>query len=629
MRTDRAARPARALCLLLVLLFCAGFSGAAAPVAYAVDGPIADVGPPDPEPKEWEHDTVGLTPGGKYCLVEKGNGCKMRLGEQPGTTGKCQGADGNVDPECSAADRKKFEKRRLEKWQRITDTKAENFEKVNKYITACIERGEPFEDCLRAGKDKHPLPDKGPAGWVAKQFSELAADALKEAASYIGESVVWLLERFAEVFNKSSTIDLQKTGIGSITGIMTTLSLVLATFLLLVQFAKVGISQKGEPAATAVIGLAKWAVISSVYVVATQTALGWSDAVSTWIINYTFKGGGSGEADATAAMQEQLGTLFGGLITGGGGGAVIGGALITGESVAAAAVGVIIVIGIVCILAIGCLWIEVLLRQAGIMILVATMPVVLAGQMSDATQEWWPKARNALIALILMKPMIVVAFAIGFGAMSQGKGAQNMFVGLVIFILACFAWPVLAKFMTFSTVGGGSSIASGVMSSIGSSAGSMSGGYRPEMGGAGAVGGGSGYTRALEQDAAQTAGSGSNAPGGSTFNASGASSKAAKAGGKSFGSKGGSIALPLQVLAAGKDTLESGMANTAAHAGLDHGAGGGRHVVIPPRGSGSSQAPPENDTAPAPAPASATAPAPSGAPVETPPSPLPSPPKEG
>jgi hypothetical protein len=45
----------------------------------------------------------------------------------------------------------------------------------------------------------------------------------------------------------------------------------------------------------------------------------------------------------------------------------------------------------------------------------------------------------------------------------------------------------------------------------------------------------------------------------------------------------GTVGLPLQVLAAGKDTLESGMASTAGHAGLDHGAAGGRHVVIAQR----------------------------------------------
>jgi hypothetical protein len=210
-----------------------------------------------------------------------------------------------------------------------------------------------------------------------------------------------------------------------------------------------------------------------------------------------------------------------------------------------------------------------------------------------------------------MKPMIVVCFAIGFGAMAEGKGAQNMFVGLVIFLLACFAWPVIAKFMTFSTVGGGSSVASGLMSSIGSSAASATGGYRPEMAGAGTVGDGSGYTRALEQDTAQTMSSGSNAAG------------------RSFGSKvKGTIALPLQVLAAGKDVMESGMANTAAHAGLDSGSPGGRHAVIAPRRSGNpsaASAPAEDDV---PAPAGPAAPPPVRESVP-PPAPRPSAPSDG
>ncbi|MFF3244282.1 hypothetical protein ACFYWY_11225 [Streptomyces sp. NPDC002870] len=584
MRTERLAR---VLSLLLVLLFSFGLSGAGATAAYAADDPSkhADYGPPKDPPKEWVEGglAIGIDQDGNYCVLNEAEGCNLDAGEIPGTIDICEGADGtgSASEECSDADRHAFEMRRLEKWRKAYNKDAPEFEKLNKYVTACVEKGGTFEDCLRKGSEEYPPPAKGPMDWIGGKISELASDALKEAANYIGKAVVWLLSEFAKVFNSASTINLNETGIGSVTGIMTALSVVVATFLLLLQFGKVGLSQRGEPAATAFVGLAKWAVISSVYLLATQTALSWSDAISTWIINYTFEGGGSGEADATAAMQQQLGTLFGGLIVGGGGTAAVGGALIAGETITVAAVGVIIVIGIVCILAIAALWIEVLLRQAGIMILVATMPVVLVGQLSDATQEWWPKARNALIALILMKPAIVICFAIGFGAMTEGKGAQNMFVGLVIFVLACFAWPVLAKFMTFSTVGGGSSVASGLISSIGSSASSTTGGYRPDVSGAGAVGGGSGYTQALERDTSQTMASGSNA-----------------AAGRSFGSKvAGSIALPLQVLAAGKDVLESGMANTAAHAGLDHGSPGGRHAVIAPRRSGGGtavEAPPDS-----------------------------------
>ncbi|MDX3057741.1 hypothetical protein PV394_21795 [Streptomyces sp. NE06-03E] len=612
MRTESPKHPAApALWFLLLALLCCVAGGAVVAPSAVADhgGKHADYGPPEPPPAEWaeDGDVAGVDTQGHWCVMDFGatdGDCRpAEAGELPGTIGECEGADGNAARNCGEADRQRYEELRLDKWRKAYDQEQGNFEELNTYVTACVEKGGLFQECLRDGQNKYPPDAKNPVAWAEGKISELASDALKEAARYIGKAVVWLLEEFAKVFNSSSTIDLSKVGIGSVTSVMTSLSLVVATFLLLLQFGKVAFSQRGEPAVTAVTGLAKWGVISSVYVLATQTALSWSDAVSTWIVNYTFDGGGSGEADATEAMQHQLGTLFGGLITGGGGAATVGTALITGEGVAAAAVGVIIVVGIICILAIAALWLEVLLRQAGIMILVATMPVVLAGQLSDSTQEWWPKARNALIALILMKPMIVLCFAIGFGAMAQGQGVQNMFVGLVIFVLACFAWPVLAKFMTFSTVGGGSAIASGLMSSVGSSAASVSGGYRPEMGGAGAVGGGSAYTRALEQDTAQTSASGSNAapvPGGGT------GTGAASGAGRSFASKAfGTVALPLQLLAAGKDTLESGMSSTAGHAGLDHGAAGGRHVVISQRRVSAgrerpSEAPPEGGEAPSP-----------------------------
>lgn len=620
MRTERLHRRALRLALVAAVALCCFGSGvSSAPDATAADNPKYHLGyGPDSgkeAPTDWSGGApVGIDKDNHYCLVDEIGDtdiCRYaEAGELPGTSDICEGADGrgSHQADCSDADRMAFEKRALAKWRKSADRQAKNYDKLNKYITDCVDKGRTFKDCAHEGSEKYLAPAKTPVGWVKGKISEMASNALQEAANYIGKSVVWLLGEFAKVFASSSTIDLGTTGIGPVTGIMTSLSAVIAVFLLLLQFGKVSLSQRGEPAATAVAGLAKWAVISSVYIVATQTALGWADAVSDWIINFSFSGGGSGK-NATEAMQHQLGTLFGGLITGGGGAATAGGALITGDGVAAAAVGVIIVVGIVCILAIGALWVEILLRQAGIMILVSTMPVVLAGQMSDATAEWWPKARNALVALILMKPMITVCFAIGFFAMSQGSGVQNMIVGLVIFLLACFAWPTLAKFMTFSTVGGGSSIASGLISSIGSSAGSASGGYRPEMGGAGAVGGGSGYTRALEQDTAQTTASGSNAGSGDGPSAGGSAKGAARFGGK----VASTVGLGLQVMAAGKDTLESGMANTAAHAGLDHGGGGGRHVVIPPRGgSGSSRGggqsgpPVESEPGPrAPAPASA------------------------
>ncbi|WP_237291736.1 hypothetical protein [Streptomyces sp. Sge12] len=609
MRTDRLVRATRAVVLLCALFSFLG-AGAVLSIAVAADDPKyhAEVGPPQPIPKDWDQFTVGLDTRGKYCLVDQIDDrsiCHLPGPDDPpfpGRTKICEGADGNGAAECNPQEQKEAEIRRLEQWRKdFPDRQWKNFEPLNQFLTDCVVRdGRPFTVCQKEGEAKYPPPAKGPLEWVAGKFSEFASNALKEAASYIGKSVVWLLSEFATLFNENSSINLNHTGIAKLTLMMTSLSAVLAVFLLLIQFGKVAVSQQGGPAATALTGLAKWAVISSVYWTVAQTALVWSDAVSTWIINKTFDGGGSNEAAATKAMQEQLGTLFGGLITGGGGAATAGGALIAGETVTASAVGVVIVVGIVCILVIAALWVEILMRQVGIMIIVATMPITLTGQLSDATSEWWPKARNAFISLVLMKPAIVACFSLGFFAMSEGKGVQNMLVGFVMFLAAALCWPALAKFMTFTTNGEGASMVSGWLSSAGSSASSMTGGYRPDPSGAGSVAGGPGYTRALEAENATSAAAPTPAEGG------GAAKSAARFGGRALGL----AAFGLQVVALGKDSLESGLGSTAANAGLGPGGGGGRHVVIPPRRQPSSApapvgAPPEMpdpDPQPAPAP---------------------------
>ncbi|MER5182637.1 hypothetical protein ABT009_30520 [Streptomyces sp. NPDC002896] len=608
MSTERR-RVRRLLMVMLTLLLSIGGGLATAPTAMADYDPDAwhvDWGGEKPYPKEWEGDRIGQDKGGNWCNVDKlqylqrqgkalGETCIESPDTSPGWVDPCEHS------ECKDEERQKTEMERLEHWRetqlalvRKGEVELADYDKWNKFLTKCIKDGGLYTACKQEAYKKYgPMGGDSLSDWVGGQISKIARDALEEAAQYIGNAVVWLLEEFADIFNEASVINLDSTGIAEPMGIATALSAVIAVFLLLLQFGKVAISHQGGHAATAISGLAKWVVISTAYWTVTTTALQLSDEISTWIINWSFDGGGNGGDAATAAMKAQFGKMFGGLIAGGAGASAVGGALITGQGLAASAVAVVIVIGIVCILAIGALWIEMLLRQAGIMILVATMPIVLVGQMSEATKDWWPKARDALLALILMKPMIVFCFAIGFFAIKQGEGVQNMIVGLVIFLMACFCWPVLAKFMTFSTLGAGAAVAGGLMSSLGSSASSMSGGYRPELGGAGAVGGGPAYTRALERDNAQTQATGSNAQGSGGFWTNESLKARMKGPGGRLGTRvAGPLGLGLQAVAMGKDTLESGMANTAAHAGLDHASLGGRHVVIAPRGPDTASLPP-------------------------------------
>ncbi|MFC8533917.1 hypothetical protein ACFUJY_08165 [Streptomyces sp. NPDC057249] len=601
-----------ALISVILILMTAGTSMA-----------LAGAKPRDPYPPKFSDlAVVGIdTQTGEYCdffKVDNEKFCRSPVDCDDFPMGyPCRGEDSYDKDE-----HRRFELNELKRWEKETSTSTPNYAKIHAYLIKCVKTDrKPFSECKADAAYKYPPPAKTPVDWVAGKVSEMAANALEEAAAALGHSVVWLLKQFADAFNSISTIDLYETGIGPVLSISTGLSLVVAAFLLLVQFGKLAVSQQGGPLVTAGVGLAKWGVILGVYFMATQTALKWSDTLSTALINFSFNGGGTGGTDASKAMEQQLGTLFASLVGGGGAGA--GAALIAGSTISSeAAIGFVIVISILCILAIAALWIEMLVRQAGIMILVVMMPLALAGQMSDATKDWWPKARNALIALILMKPTIVIVFSIGFSAMSGAKGVQNVIVGLIIFVVAATSWPVLAKFIVISPNGDGNSAASGMISSIGSSVGGMFGGNQPAMSGAGTSGGGAAYTKALEGENSSTAdGDGG---GGRGF-----WSKAMTGAKSSVGKASGVIGVGLQLAAVGKDMAESSLQNAAAHAGLGHAAQGGRHTVIPPRSG--TEGPGASEPVPSPASQEAAPPAtretepPPAHRQESPPGPTPSP----
>ncbi|GHH25697.1 hypothetical protein [Streptomyces rubradiris] len=583
---------ARALARLATLL-------AAVLVLMASGTSIALAGakPPDPLPANLNDHRWGInTKTGEYCDQDDPNAATRKNCRAPVD---CEDFPQDGTTSCVSEgvpeEAEKFELNELNRWLAKADKNQPNYEKIKDYLTKCVKKdGKSFAQCKEEANGKWPPPAKTPIDWVMGKISEAAANALQEAAAALGHSVVWLLKQFAEAFNAISSINLAEAGISPVLGISWGLSLVVATFLLLVQFAKVAVSHRGGPAATAIVGLAKWAAILSVYLFATQVALNWSDSLSTALINYSFDGGGTTSGDASKAMETQLGTLFSGLV-GTGAGGTAGAALITGSGMAPASVGFVIVISILCILAIGALWMEMLIRQAGIMILVTMMPLALAGQMSDATKEWWPKARNALISLILMKPVVVICFSIGFSAMASGEGVRNVIVGLIVFVVAAFSWPVLAKFIVITSNGDGTSAASGMISSIGSSVGTLFGGNQPSLSGAGMVGGGANYTKALEGETSASADGGS--AGGGFW------SKAMKgrASGSFMSKAGGVVGTGLQLAAVGKDISEGTFQNAAANAGLGHGAQGGRHVVVPPRtGSDTPASPPSRPADPSP-----------------------------
>lgn len=163
----------------------------------------------------------------------------------------------------------------------------------------------------------------------------------------------------------------------------------------------------------------------------------------------------------------------------------------------------LLLVGIVLGLAAVIQWVIGLLRQAGILILAALIPVAASGSLNEATKAWWPKLGTTALALVVYKPCAAFIYMIGFTFMSSKESFTTVMVGAMVLVLALFALPALLKFFSWAET------------SIASSGGAASGGF---MGAAGALamagggsggGGGGGGSPASQASAAESTGPGS------------------------------------------------------------------------------------------------------------------------
>ena len=92
------------------------------------------------------------------------------------------------------------------------------------------------------------------------------------------------------------------------------------------------------------------------------------------------------------------------------------------------------------------LWLELLMREAAVYVIVLMLPVVFAALVWPARRVWATRATELLVALILSKFAIVAVLALGGAALSHGlgNGVAALLAGLVLVLLGAFApWALL------------------------------------------------------------------------------------------------------------------------------------------------------------------------------------------
>jgi hypothetical protein len=93
------------------------------------------------------------------------------------------------------------------------------------------------------------------------------------------------------------------------------------------------------------------------------------------------------------------------------------------------------------------LWIELVMREAAVYVIVLTLPLAFAALVWPARRVWATRAVEVLVALILSKFAIVAVLSLGGAALSGSLGTQSvsgLIAGLVLLVMGAFTpWALL------------------------------------------------------------------------------------------------------------------------------------------------------------------------------------------
>ena len=294
-----------------------------------------------------------------------------------------------------------------------------------------------------------------------------------------------LLKAFARAFTAIPPVDLTSPGVKNVYAISLGVAAAIAAMLLLGQVIRTAFTHDGTALADGLTGIGKAAAAFLLTLAVASAAVTAADSLTSYIISRSFGSAAHLTARITTLLSFTTGTGH------------------PGEELAGGA-SLLLLLAIIAILLILVLWFELLLRNAAIAVLVATSPIAAAGMASAPSRSWWPKTASATGQLIILKPVIALVFALGLELTGTSHDIETLLAGMLILLLAVIAWPVIARFFTFATVGLSGSTGLGMV--LGFAAGRLNGGASP-------AGSGLPYASGQPVGVGETAGAGEEATG--------------------------------------------------------------------------------------------------------------------
>lgn len=323
-----------------------------------------------------------------------------------------------------------------------------------------------------------PLIDLNPLHWAGEEVKKGLADVFTAAMMDLWSAALWLMDLVFSVIDRFLTPDVRDPGLGHLYGITLWLSLVVAFVVGLGQVGLTALRRDGRALASLVTGVAQYgAVVAGWVVVCSGLILGCA-GLTQGLLNELLGVPRFAGYSGSAGMPHYVsGTVEA---------AVLG--------VCALFLAIPAAFGYLIIM---------LVREASLLILVATMPIAAAGALGEGTKNWMWKSIRWFVAACLTAPLLALVVGLGvqisraafpdtIATAAAGTGAQQSaatwagngeaqvgmaVVGCVVFAVACFCPMVLFRLLAFVDPGTASGASfRGALSANGGVAGLISAG---------------------------------------------------------------------------------------------------------------------------------------------------------
>ncbi len=262
-------------------------------------------------------------------------------------------------------------------------------------------------------------------------FESMINSAAQGAAELVVDASTWWV--------RTDSVNPLDPAVLAAQGATGTLTVVILVGSVLVQAIRLMFSRKAEPLMMVASGLVRFAVVSALGLTVLQAALKAGDEIASGLLD--------GAAGNFALLMRDL--------------------LINQPKGTFAVLLLSIIAALLAIVQ----WVLMAIRQVGLLVLAAMLPLAASGSINRSTRGWLDKMMAWLLAIVAYKPAAALIYYIGFTYLSSPAsnkpgGVGTLLSGLMVLTLAVIAMPVMLKFFYWGGVavsggGGGSGMPQG------------------------------------------------------------------------------------------------------------------------------------------------------------------------